>query len=363
MEKFSKLLEGVLINIWGGTGDQLDTQCLLRTRGALARIRAIYRFKGEHGTIQPSRINYRAKNNRAGYLAAFGERHAYLPYLQLKSIHALKPDALPVPHGRKSELTITSLGAGACIELYGICLFYMGDRQQPLYLKLNWVEREHEWVSNRQYVFSKVLKESFPKLDIDPIDIPIDLRKDVISTLARSYDRLIDTDILLVYNVMNEIPSNYARTVWKNIKFLLDIFQRPVLILLMEPSSERAEPRIHWLKRHLAQEAEIINSGKEEHYAFNAVPVCIEMNTSDECLNYRLFGMRIGGSKLTFETTIRRSHLACIKRPNSPISMEQVMKQLSDLDIKRGRRGAFLSRHNLPEQQPSFGDISPEWVS
>lgn len=342
MNKFSSLLEGVLVNIWGGTKDRLDTQHLMHTRKALARIRAIYRFKGEHGTIQPSRINYRAKSNRAGYLAAFGERHAYLPYLQLKSVQALKPDALPMPRGRRSELVVTSLGAGACIELYGICLFFIEDNQQPLYLKLNWVEREREWVPNRQYVFSQVLKESFPKLDIDPTDINIDLKGDVVSILARSYDRLIDTDILLIYNVMNEIPSNYARQVWKNIKFLLDIFQRPVLILLMEPSSERAEPRIHWLKQQLAQEAETINTGKGELYIFDAVPVCIVMNASDECLNYRLFGMRIGGSKLTFETTIRRSHLACVKRPNSPITIDQVTKQLSDLDIKRGRRGAFL---------------------
>lgn len=129
MNSFPSLLEGVLVNIWGGTQDKLDGRHLKTTREALARTRAIYRFKGEHGTIQPSRINYKAKSSRAGYLAAFGERHAYLPYLQLRDVAAMRPEAIPIPRGRRNELTITSLGAGTCIELYGMCLFFLGGNQ------------------------------------------------------------------------------------------------------------------------------------------------------------------------------------------------------------------------------------------
>jgi len=362
MNNFPSLLEGVLVNIWGGNKERLDGRQLRDTRRAIAQIRAIYRFKGEHGTQQPSKINYRLKNKRAGYIAGFGERHAYLPYLQLREVNAIKPDAIPQPRGKKNELTVTSLGAGACIELYGICLYYMGGNQQPLYLNLNWVEREREWIPNRGYVFAKVLKESFPKLDIDPLDICLDLREDNIIKLAQHYDRLLNTDILIIYNVLNEIPSGYTRHVWRNLKFLLDIFQKPVLILMMEPSSDRAEPRIHPLKTQLAQETNIITESKVEQFVFNAAPVCIEMNASKECLNHRLFGIRIdGGRPPTFETTIRRSHMACIKVPNSPITMEQVSRQLFQLEAKRGRRGAFIAHRDYTGKQASFKDIDSQW--
>jgi hypothetical protein len=182
-------------------------------------------------------------------LAAFGERHAYLPYLQLKTVELRSPEAVPQPRGKRNKLVVTSLGAGACIELYGICLFFIGNNQQPLDLLLNTIDKEREWRPNRNYVFAKVLKESFPKLDISHTDINIDLRKaESVASLARHYDDLIDTDILLIYNLMNEIPIIYAKQLWRSIRFLLAIFQRPVLILLVEPSSERADPRVHLVK-------------------------------------------------------------------------------------------------------------------
>ena len=222
---FSAQLESVLVNIWGGKGDRLTTTRIKQTRKALAEIRAIYRFKGEHGTPAPSKINYRFAKNRAGYLAAFGERHAYLSYFQLKKVFSHMPDAVPQPHGKRNELSITSLGAGACIELYGICQFYLGQYQQHLFIKLNSIEKERAWVPNRHIVFARVLKNAFPKLDIDPIDIDANLTADAITTLSTYYDRLVETDILLIYNVMNEIPTTYAKRVWRNIKFLLNIFQ------------------------------------------------------------------------------------------------------------------------------------------
>ena len=361
MSNFTELLEKALVNIWGGTAEQLSNRQLIETRRSLSRIRAIYRFKGEHGTRQPSSMSYKTKSSRAGYLAAFGERHAYLSYLQLRSIEAKLPNAIPQPHGRRNILTITSLGAGACIELYGLCLFLIGDSNQTLQIKFNAVGREREWGPNRNYVITRVLKESFLKLDVDLTDINIDLRKDSVATLARYYDALIDTDILLIYNVMNEIPQQFAKYIRKNIKFLLDIFQRPVLILLMEPASDRAEPRINWLKQQFTQETEIIETGKDRLFAFDTLPVHICMSAPEQCLNYRLFGTRMDGSKPTFETTIRRSYLASLKKPTSPISIEQVTRQLANLDIKRGRRGSFLPRHSRSGQQSSFGNIDDRW--
>lgn len=68
---FPSLLEKVLVDIWGGVGDRLDTLHLKKTRAAISYIRRVYRHKGEHGTIQPSKINYEFKKNRAVYLLLF----------------------------------------------------------------------------------------------------------------------------------------------------------------------------------------------------------------------------------------------------------------------------------------------------
>lgn len=354
---FPELLESVIVSVWGDTGDKLSQTRVKQTRAALTQIRASYRFKSENHTPQPSNINYKFSKNRAGYLAAFGERHAYLSFLHLKQVEALKPDAVPQPHGKRNELVVTSLGAGACIEFYGICLYYLRDYQPHLRLRINSIEKEREWVPNRHMVFARVLKRAFPKLDIDPTDIDVDLTQDAIPTLSSYYDRLIDTDIFLVYNIMNEIPSIYAKRVWRNINFLLSIIQKPVLILLMEPSAERAEPRIYWLKELLTQESALIETKKDENFFFDVAPVCIEMDSNPESLNYRLFGQRIGGTKPTFEKTIERSHLACVKKPNSPISIEQVTAQLSRLERKRGRKGKFSQRTSRNERQIAFSNF------
>ena len=358
---FPTLLESVLVNIWGGSGNRLERRELERTRQAITSIRKIYRFKGESGSQQPSKINYGFKKNRAGYLESFGERHAYLSFLHLRNVQSKQPDVIPLPRGKKNELVITSLGAGACIELYGLCLIYLGESRQTLTLKLNSIEKEREWVPNRHLLFSTVLKRTFPRLEIDPVDIDADLRKDAIPQFSQHYDRLSGTDILLIYNVLNEIPTTYSKQVWRNVKFLLDNFQKPVLILLMEPSAGRAEPRILWLKQLITQESELVESSKEELFYFDTPPACIEMDSSKQCLNYRLFGMKIEGSKPTFERHIQRSHMACIKRPNSPLSMEQVSKQLLSLETKRGRRGVFLPRHGQVRQQYTFGHINEQW--
>lgn len=358
---FPALLEQVLANIWGINKDRLDKRHLVQTRKSLSDIRAVYRHKGERGIPQPSRINYSFKKNRAGYLAAFGERHAYLSFIHLKKIQALSPESMPQTRGRKNELVVTSLGAGASIELYGVCLYYLKGYQRPLYLRLNSIEKESEWTSNRHIVFNRVLKTTFPKLEIDPVDIIVDLRENAIPTFASYYDRLTDTDILLIYNVMNEIPTIYTRRVWKNVKFLLNNFQKPTLILLMEPSAERAEPRIHLIKTLLAEETDVLDSKKEETFYFDTLPVCIEMDDSEECLNYRLFSAKIDGPPPSFETRIQRSHMACVKKPDSPISMEQIARQLSSLERKRGRKGAFLARYRLDRRQHTFADIDDQW--
>jgi hypothetical protein len=359
---FPSLLEKVLVDIWGGVGDRLSKPHLKSTRVATSYIRRVYRHKGEHGTIQPSQINYRLKKNRAGYLAAFGERHAYLSYLHLKKAQSKNPEAIPKPRGKRNELVITSLGAGACVELFGLCLFYLsGSPRQSLLLKLNSVEKEREWNSSQHIVFTRVLKDTFPKVDVDKIDIHVDLKENAIPAFANQYDRLVNTDILLIYNILNEIPSTYANKLWRNIKFLIDIFQRPVLILLMEPSALRAEPRIYIIKEQIIQQTDLIEESKEEIFYFNEAPVCIKMSNSEDDLNYRLFGPSADSSRTDFETSISRAHMSSVKKPDSPITIEQMARQLSKLGVKRGRKGAGAFRRGRVGPQYTFVSISDDW--
>lgn len=356
------LLEKVIVDIWGSSGNRLSAHDTRNTRAAASFIRRVYRFKGEHGTIQPSRINYQLRKNRAGYLAAFGERHAYLSYLHLKKVQGKNPDAIPNPHGKRNELVITSLGAGACIELFGICLFYLSDRpNQSLLIRMNSIEKEREWKSSQYLVFTRVLKDTFRKVDVDKIDIEVDLKENAIPAFANQYDRLINTDILLIYNVLNEIPSTYATRVWKNIRFLIDIFQNNVLILLMEPSAPNAEPRIYIIKEQIAQQTDLIEESKEETFQFTEEPVCIKMIDSEDDLNYRLFGPSTDSSKPQFDTTISRAHLSSVKIPDSPITVEQIARQLSKLGIKRTRKGAGAFRHARIGPQYTFVAVSDEW--
>jgi hypothetical protein len=360
---FPSLLEKVLVDIWGGVGDRLSTQNLKTTRAGISYIRRVYRHRGEHGTTPPSRINYQFKKNRAGYLGAFGERHAYLSYLHLKKVQSKNPEAIPKLRGKRNELVVTSLGAGACIELFGICLFYLSDAlRQSLILKLNSIEKEREWNSSQHIVFTRVLKDTFPKVDVDKIDIATDLREDAIPTFADHYDRLTNTDILLIYNVLNEIPSTYKNKVWRNIRFLIDIFQRPVLILLMEPSAPRAEPRIYIIKEQIIQQTDLVEESKEEIFHFTEAPVCIKMGDSEDDLNYRLFGPSTDSSRPPdFETLISRAHMSSVKKPDSPITIEQIAQQLSSLGVKRPRKGVDAFRRGKVGSQYTFVSISDDW--
>ena len=363
---FPSLLEKVIVDIWGGSGEQLNKLQLKNTRTALSNIRRVYRYRSEHGVKHPTRINYKIKKNRAGYLAAFGEKHAYLSYLHLKRVQSKNPEAIPKPRGKKRELVITSLGAGACIELYGIRLYYLLDSfSQPLHLKLNSIEKESEWNSSQHIVFTRVLKSFFPKVDVDPTNIKADLKEDVIHILANYYDNLICTDILLIYNVINEIPSSCTSRVWKNVRFLLDIMHRPTLILMMEPSAPRAEPRIYSIKEQILQQSDLIDMSKEEAFHFIDEPVCIKNDFSTDELNSRLFGAGKDGLRPEFNTYIERAHMSALKKPDSPISIEQIAQQLSLLGTKRVRKGP--SPYLRPRirkkdgEQFTFVSVSPEW--
>jgi hypothetical protein len=355
---FTEALESVLVNIWGGTKDHLDDNLIKKTRKALVEIRGVYRFKGEFPKKYPSTIQYRLPRNRAGYLAAFGQRHAYLTYAHLKRIERINPEVIPKPEEKRNELVITTLGAGAAIETYGICFYYNEESQRLRKLRLNLIEKVDAWIPNRHTVFDKLLKGTFRKLDVIPVDINCDLTKDCIPKLADCYDAIAKTDLLLIYNVVNEITTLHSDTLWRNIKFILDNAQQPLLIMLAEPSAPNASPRINWLKTQFAQCTNIVDSSDEEEFYFDSEPMQVDFERTGIGLNDRLFGQTIDGSKPLLQNSIKRTHVTCRIEPQSPISMEQVLKQLAMLRLKRGKKGQFV-RQDTP--QSTFWDMDPDW--
>lgn len=355
---FTDALESVLINIWGCAKDHLDDSYIQKTREALVEIRGAYRFKGEFPKKYPSTIQYRLPRNRAGYLAAFGERHAYLTYAHLQMIQRIKSEIVPQPEDTGGELVITTLGAGAAIEAYGICLFYNRAAQRLRKLRLNLVEKIDAWKPNRHTVFDKILKDTFPKLDVFPTDIDADLTKDCIPAFASHYDKLIKTDILLIYNVMNEITTIHSNMVWRNIKFILSTCDQPLLILLMEPSARNAKPRVDWLLTRLAESSEVIHQKDEEEFFFDTEPTAVDYEGTGIGLNDRLFGKTSGSGRAFLQKTLKRTHISCRTNPQSPIPMEQVQKQLARLAFRRSKKGRFV-RQLKPEK--TFSYIYPDW--
>lgn len=350
---FTEALESVLVSIWGCTKDYLDTSHIKKTRNAIVDIRTIYRFKGENNLHEyPSTIRYQHAKNRAGYLAAFGQRHAYLTYAHLKKIEEINPEVIPQPSDNKGEVIVTTLGAGTAIEVFGICLFYNQEAQRLRKIRINLIEKVDAWVPNRHTLFDKLLKGTFRKLDIIPNDINADLTKDCIRVFSDNYDSLVKTDILLIYNVMNEITTKHNRQVWRNIRFLLNNNEKPLLILLAEPSAPNASPRISWLKIQLAQCTDFLTTKDEEEFILNSEPIKIAFENTSSGLNHRLFRHTVDGVKPPkLMTSIIRTHLACIMKPNSPISMEQVIQQLATLKVRRNKKGYFVGPITKKSQQ------------
>lgn len=359
--QFTEALEKFLVSIWGGTKNYLDEYLIKKTRKALVEIRGIYRFRGDFPGKYPSAIRYKLKKNRAGYIAAFGQRHAYLLYAHLKMIEKIKPDTIPRPEDRRGELVVTTLGAGAAIELYGLCHYYNENSKILQKLHLNAIEKEDSWNSNRDTVREKVLKDIFPGLEITQREFNVDLTSNCVSKFAqeKEYDDLIKTDILIIYNVLNEMHVKYAKTIWRDIDFIIRNCERRLLILLMEPSVRKARARIDWLRIKLAQSSDVIIEKDEEEFIFNYKPIRIDFEGTGNGLNDRLFNIVLDGDRPpNFEKSLKRTHIACSVRQRSTISPEQMRRQLETIGYKREVSGKYTKQIT---PQYSFRDRFPDW--
>jgi len=349
---FINVFEPILIKAWGSYQDQMDDNLLKKTRDSLSYIRRVYRFKGELGAESPSRIDYKVPRNRAGYLAAFGERHAYLAYAHLKKVQAKDPNAIPMPNN-DGELTVTLVGAGPAIETYGLCLFYNENAHELKRLTLNLIEKIKEWQPTRDTVISGLIREVLPKVDIFQVPIEADIKEaNCIQTFATYHDSLVSTQILLIYNVLNEIEAGYASIVLRNLSYIIRQCEQPLLVLLAEPTAKKAYPRIKWLRNLLLQYSTVLSDELDAEITFSEEPTKVTLIG----LNDRLFGRAIEKNPPVFETSIKRVMMTCQMIPPEPFS-HQRYEQLRRILLRRDQKGKIMKEPVVPEinyQLPLF---------
>ena len=334
---FINAFEPILIKAWGSYQDRFDDNLLKKTREALSYIRRVYRFKGELGAESPSHIDYRVPKNRAGYLAAFGERHAYLAYAHLKRVQAIDPLAIPMPntHG---ELTVTLVGAGPAIETFGLCLFYNESTHELKRLTLNLIEKVKEWQPTRDMVISGLIKEVLPKVDIYQVHVEADIKEaNCIQTFAAHHDSLVSTQLLLIYNVLNEIESMYAPMVLRNLSYIIRQCEQPLLLLLAEPTALKAWPRIKWIRQLLLDYSKVLIDELDEKIEFSQEPTKIALTG----LNERLFSRVVEKNPPSFETSLNRVVMACQMVPPE-LFASQRYEQLQRLLLRRDRKGRIV---------------------
>lgn len=353
---FTEEFEPILVAAWGSAGDRLNDSQLAQTRSTVVHLREIYRFR----TTPVYKIRFDVKRNAAGYLAAFGQRHAYLTYEHLKKVRQMSPSSIPNPDSR-GELTVTVLGAGAAVEVYGLCLFYNEVSHRLKRLRLNLVEKVDEWKPTRQTVLGRLLQSKFPRISVFPQDVDMDLAaEDGVQKLAFHHDHLVKSNIVLIYNVLNEIRVEQASKVWRNLKYILRQNENPLLVLMAEPNAPKARPRVNWLENRLVECSQLIMLEQDANIRFEHEPVKIEFEATGVGLNDRLFGRSVDGSRPTLQTSIVRTMMATKITPFSPVSPELVEQQFRMVTIKRAKKGRFARREASADGQANGDGLIAE---
>lgn len=343
ISNFTTELEYLIIQAWGIRGDKLSENFIAKTREAVSEIRKFYTFK----KYMPKKIRYKANKNRAGYIASFGQRHAYLSYYQLKEVEEQFSQAIPNLN-RNGELTITLLGAGAAIELFGVLFYYNQDVQRIRRVRVITIEKVEEWDEIRSLVTKSMLKRFFPKVVIKEYPIVADLTKHCWEDFAGIHEILINTDILMCYNILNENEVIAQPNIIANIRYILSQAMKNLLVLLMEPAPDKAIPRVRPFKEFLIQYATIIHDDIKT-FVFDKLPLKIEFESNEDGLNRKLFSRKPNKkSNPIFDYTIKRNAVAALRKPNEVISFESVIMQ--HRDIRDKEKGYYLRRRENKDQ-------------
>jgi len=348
-----KEFEILLARTWESQSSILSGRYVQKTRDAISYIREFYTFKMQ----MPSKINYKAKKNRSGYLASFGQRHAYLPYYQLRQIGQQFSAKIPQP--QDGELTLTLLGGAAAVEIFGI-LHYFNEKTQVIRkLNLVTIEKVSEWDNVRSLYLNTLIKDFFRKVSIKQFKINADLRQPCHIQFAQQHAVLTKTDILMCYNVLNENEVSEQHAILKNVRYILNLNMKRLLIMLMEPSPDKSIKRVRPFKVYLASTSEILQDDIQT-YRFDEDPLRIAMNTEDPGdLNTRLFGTRTtGAGNPVFYDNIKRIACCAVKKPNETVPLSTIVRQVDDQRDKE--KGYFKKRRNDPGQTDFFNLLACE---
>jgi hypothetical protein len=115
---------------------------------------------------------------------------------------------------------------------------------------------------------------------------------------------------------------------------------------------------VDWLKKQLVQYSDLILDEGEEEISFESEPFMIKLEGTNLGLNDRLFGQSMDGGKPILQKSVKRTHIACLLKPHSPVTMEQVDTQLKKLQMKRGKQGRFIK----DKINKSFWEIYPSSI-
>jgi len=121
----------------------------------------------------------------------------------------------------------------------------------------------------------------------------------------------------------------------------------------MEPSAKYTSPRVHPIIERLGLVTKPVISSNEEEFTFDTEPLKIQYENNSDGLNIRLFGNPIDRHKPTFETSLKRIHLACVRDPLSPISKFDAERQFRSSARDRDERHRFRK----PKEQTSFNEL------
>jgi len=189
-----------------------------------------------------------------------------------------------------------------------------------------------------------------PKVDVYHEDIDADLREtNCIQIFAAHHDSLVRTQMLFIYNVLNEIETGYASMILRNISYIIRQCEQPLLILLAEPSAPKAWPRIKWLRDLLLKHSTVLLDESNAVIDFSEEPTAITLEGIQDGLNDRLFGRRIEKKNPpALEVSLHRVLMASQMTPLPPFSADQY-EQLKRLSLRRDQKGKIMPSPTSPE--------------
>jgi hypothetical protein len=108
--------------------------------------------------------------------------------------------------------------------------------------------------------------------------------------------------------------------------------------LLAEPTSNKAWPRIKWIRELLLNHSTVIIDEPNENISFKAEPIMIELKG----VNRRLFSRDFEKNPPEFETTLNRVIMACHMIPPEPFSSQHYEQLRRLFSIRRDKKGKIM---------------------